>query len=87
MAEEGEHAELAWRTLAWALEQGGEHVRRALEDAFADVRLEPVEVASSSPRMQAHGLLSSDARRQAVQECWEHVIRPVFAQLVGRAAA
>lgn len=55
--DEAAHAELAWRTVVWALAQGGEPVRRAVTAAFAD--LDSVVAAAAPARtsaaLAAHG--------------------------------
>lgn len=57
--DEARHAELAWRTLAWALESGGEGLRMALRNIFAEAakRLPepPEDVEGPAELLEAHG--------------------------------
>jgi hypothetical protein len=55
--DEAAHAELAWRTVAWALAQGVPAVQRAVAAAFADVTAgAPAALAgASSAALAAHG--------------------------------
>lgn len=61
--DEGRHAALAWRTVQWALRQGGERVRRALEEVAAA----PVELAGSAAHVDPDWGLLSAAERRAIQ--------------------
>ena len=47
VADETRHAELAWRTVAWAIREGGAEVHAAVKDAFAE---------ATAPAALAHGL-------------------------------
>ncbi|MDP9002951.1 MAG: ferritin-like domain-containing protein [Myxococcota bacterium] len=69
--DETRHAELAWRTIAWAIATGGQGVRDAIEAAItqegARVRGEMGADAFDAPNdreMLAHGLVSSGRRQQ-----------------------
>ncbi|MCB9777679.1 MAG: ferritin-like domain-containing protein [Alphaproteobacteria bacterium] len=85
--DETEHAELAWKTLAWAVEQGGDEVRRAIMACINSVDPEPVSEAWTSPALVAHGLLPAEEQTAAVRRCLEEVIRPVAASLLARSLA
>lgn len=50
--DEARHAELAWRTLAWSVRQGGDEARRALADALAEL-----EAGSYAPADVLHGVV------------------------------
>jgi hypothetical protein len=73
--DEERHAELAWRTVAWALRAGGEEVARRLIEATATLRDE-LRVGSTEPApgedLSAHGVLGEAAqqaiRRRAISE-------------------
>lgn len=82
--EEGAHAELAWATLRWAVEQGGEPVREALREVFARLSAE-VSVSPDPEGLQAHGVLGLAERQAARRECVERVLMPCAAQLLGEA--
>ena len=57
--DEARHAVLAWRTVKWALERGGDEVREAVMSAFAE-ELHPLEPARATLR---RGGRRSDAAR------------------------
>jgi hypothetical protein len=68
-ADEARHAELAWRTIAWALRTGGAAVRTAVNEVFAELRgsragapNEPVDAD-----LAAHGRLAR-SRLDAVHD-------------------
>ena len=68
-ADEARHAELAWRTIAWALRTGGAAVRTAVNEVFAELRgrrcgapSEPVDAD-----LAAHGRLAR-SRLDAVHD-------------------
>jgi hypothetical protein len=64
-ADEARHAELAWRTVAWALEVGGAEVRAACEQAFAEALAQAPSVPEGAVGLEAHGRLDT-ATLQAV---------------------
>ena len=79
--DEARHAELAWRTVAWAVEVGGDEVRAAVEAAFeaAAARLpSPPQCDPSLPAaaLRAHGRLDGDAIRMACARAWDEVVLP-----------
>ena len=81
--DEGEHAELAWRTLRWAVDLGGEPVRVALRGVFADVQVHGfTEDAPSDPALEAHGLLADADVRRALQRAIDRVILPAAGALL-----
>jgi hypothetical protein len=83
--DEGEHAELAWRTLRWAVDQGGEPVREALRVVFDEaVRAVDgfVEGGESDPELRAHGLLSDEETRRGLRRAMEGVILPAAQELL-----
>ncbi|WP_437491459.1 ferritin-like domain-containing protein [Sorangium sp. So ce1014] len=87
-ADEGRHAELAWRTVAWAIRAGGERVRAAVEEVFAG--LGRVEVAgddgAEGAQLAAHGRFGAAARGEAAARAIEEIVRPAARLLlVGRA--
>lgn len=90
--DESSHAALAWRTIAWALQQGGAPVGIAL------LRLldAPPQIASDGPSaaarraramLAAHGRLSAAALTEAVDDAWRDIIAPMLRGLVGHRGA
>jgi hypothetical protein len=84
--DEERHAELAWRTVAWALRTGGEEVARRLFEGTAMLRGElhgGAKEPAAGLDLSAHGVLSEAARqairRRAVAEvvipCAEALLR------------
>ena len=82
--DETAHAELAWRTVAWALSAGGDEVRRAVQAVFGTVTYPRSPPEHTSPATVAHGLLPPEARDAAVRTCIDEVLRPVMASLLAR---
>jgi hypothetical protein len=85
--DEARHAELAWRTLRWAVDRGGSAVKRAVAralDGFDPLSLAgpPVELA-----VPAHGLLDGRSRREALLRGWREVVAPCLAGLLADDAA
>jgi hypothetical protein len=74
--DEARHAALAWRTLRWALDVGGDEVRAAVAAALRD-----------PPPWPASGLLPPDAARAACLRGWHEVICPAAAALLAGPAA
>jgi hypothetical protein len=81
VSDESRHAELAWRTLRWALDRGGPELRRMLAAAFDGFTpvVPGVDDAVAAP---AHGLLGSRARREAMVRGWREVVEPCLAALL-----
>jgi hypothetical protein len=83
--DESRHAELAWRTVAWAVRVGGDAVREAVRRAFDEASGEGI-IANASPAlagaMNAHGRLTGAelasqldaARRDVVRPCMEALL-------------
>jgi hypothetical protein len=89
MAEDEErHAELAWRTVAWALTSGGAPVHRALSAAVATLRCEPDigDVAIDDP-LARHGALGPRAQRALRCRSLADVVLPCAASLLAGARA
>jgi hypothetical protein len=84
------HAELAWRCVRWAIDQGGTPVADAVARAFAEA-----EVSSRSrsfvdpPGVDAetwrdHGRLSASDAARLVAEGWRGIVEPCARALAGR---
>ncbi|MFT3772563.1 MAG: ferritin-like domain-containing protein [Minicystis sp.] len=89
--DEERHAELAWRTVAWALREGGDHVAEALAGAMATLRAEIDEPAvvttEASLDLAAHGVLSTAAQRSIRRRALAEVVIPCGAALIVRDTA
>jgi hypothetical protein len=78
-ADEARHAELAWRTVAWALSAGGDEVRRAVAQVFAEA-----EAGQNLPRLETCpdaglegcGVLADWRARDLVRRAVREVVLP-----------
>ncbi len=89
--DEARHAELAWRTVAWALAEGGAPVRAAVLEVFGNAaRYLPFgagAVTGIAPAVAAaHGRLGADHARKATVRAIAEVIMPCEAALFAPAA-
>lgn len=80
--DEAGHAALAWRTVRWALEEGGEPVRVAL------LAIEAPAVRETRPRVDAarlaaHGIVDAHGQACALREAWASIVAPLRAELLG----
>jgi hypothetical protein len=82
--DEERHAELAWRTLSFALAAGGEAVARALRSAAEALRGEPGggEPTPAGPDLAAYGALGEAARRAIRQAATAEVALPCLEALL-----
>jgi hypothetical protein len=91
VVDEARHAELAWRTVAWALRASGDDVRAAVEQAFVEAlaarREAPTMNAPVSPAMEAHGQLDPRKAAQVSASALASVVAPAARALLncGRA--
>jgi len=78
--DETRHAALAWRTVAWAIREGGAPVK----DALRAVAVAPRELpaAAADPVLRAHGRLDDATKRGAVLDAWREIIAPTLAELL-----
>jgi hypothetical protein len=88
VADETRHAELAWRFVTWAIDEGGEPVREAVLEAFAGFR--PPE-----PRVEAlddvdlvlygaHGRQAAREGRAIAERAMADLIQPAMCALLSR---
>ncbi len=83
--DEAQHAALAWRSIAWAIEQGGERVRVAVHQAAAALR--PLARAPSSgpddepESLASLGRLSPAQQARARTDAWDGIIEPLLTRL------
>jgi len=85
--DETAHAELAWATLQWALEIGGDAVAAVVREVFASITAPETRDEPWTPTLAAHGLLSPEEEVAAVRECIDEVLGPVVHSLLVAAAA
>jgi hypothetical protein len=87
--DEGRHAALAWRFVAWALRTGGEALRPVVRAAFAealaglDATLAPTTVDASTWR--AHGLATADDERAVLASARRDLFGPCVEALLAGA--
>jgi hypothetical protein len=90
--DEARHAELAWRVLTWALEQGDDATRHAVAEVFGNAARhlpsspEPMEWIAPEVAA-AHGRLDPEAARKAVVRALAEVILPCASALLARTAS
>jgi hypothetical protein len=84
--DEARHAELAWRTVAWAIAEGRAEVRRAVEEAFkgAGQYLPSADegAAEAWDGMERHGRLGPAERRAVLARGLLEVVLPCAARLL-----
>jgi len=81
--DETRHASLAWRTVAWAVREGGDSVRDALRAAAAAVAPpRDLPVAPSDPALLANGRLDEATKRAAVLDAWREIIIPTLEEVL-----
>lgn len=92
-ADEARHAELAWRSVAWAIRAGGERVRAAVAEVFAGIERAAVEERGSGGEsdsahgaagLAAHGRLGDAARAEAAARAIAEIVRPAARMLLAR---
>jgi len=82
--DEARHAELSWRIVSWALQNGGSEVYHAVHAAMVrigGVRLD-IEGATSDT-LEAYGRLSSATLEQVQSQTLQQVILPCIHALLG----
>ncbi len=75
--EETEHAALAWATLRWAIEAGGEEVRQAVREVFASIQPFQRSEGGWSPSLAAHGVPSPDQELADAETGVTRVVLPM----------
>lgn len=88
--DEARHAALAWSTVAWALDQGGEAVADRLREVAAALRSSPApELPAADPEaasLAAHGRLDARGHALAGEHAWAELIEPMLEQLLAASA-
>lgn len=80
--DETRHATLAWATVRWAMDVGGEPVRAAVREAFAEPqRTQPPDPWPPSPALAAWGCVGDDELAKIVRTTRAAVVQPLAAQL------
>jgi hypothetical protein len=75
--DEARHAELAWRAVRWAVEQGGADVRDAVSRAFeAALRKEHASGYRDDVELRVHGRLSRQEAAQVATNAVREVVAP-----------
>lgn len=88
LAEERGHAALAWRTVRWAIDAGGEPVRDAVAAVFAEVAAHgvplPVRVADGphAEHLVAHGIPDAATCGEALRRGLAEVVLPAARALL-----
>lgn len=80
--DETEHAELAWATVQWAIEVGGDEVRDAVHAVFARLGEPRSHALAWTARLAAHGVPSPERERADAAVCVRDVILPVAEALL-----
>jgi hypothetical protein len=80
VADETEHAALAWATVRWALQVGGDEVRAALAEHAARYQVpRAARVRSPAPAL---GYLGAERTQQALDEAYRDVVLPCVRALL-----
>jgi hypothetical protein len=82
--DEARHAALAWATVRWAVETGGDEVRTAVLDRAAAMRPTPRPFPAADPDAAAlarAGRLDARAQAHAHGDAWREIIDPLLASL------
>ncbi len=85
-ADEARHAELAWRTVAWAVETGGCEVRTAVSRAFGEAVAKPGAAGGPSGNDAAPAPAVYGAHGRLEAAVMEQVVAAVMASVVGPSA-
>lgn len=86
--DETRHAELAWATLRWAVEVGGEEVRLAVQAELARASMRAADPGPVDAALEAHGMVDLATARRVAVEGVRELVRPASSALqrVGAAA-
>jgi hypothetical protein len=87
--DEARHAGLAWRALAWIVQEGGSDVREAALDAFREaIRAEPNVVLQdeSHTLLEARGIIKGTHLANLRRVAWERAVQPMAVKVLGKGA-
>jgi hypothetical protein len=85
--DEARHAELSWRTVAWAIQTGGDEVRAAVERALVGALAGHARSSGASTMpagLLAHGRLDDATRAGVVASAVDEIVLPAARVLLGR---
>lgn len=83
--DEARHAELAWRTVSWALREGGSEVRNVLADVLRRRAIQPEHEPDHTPigaALIAHGQLAPADLARASRQALREIVRPCAERLL-----
>ena len=78
--EEEEHAALAWASLRWAIDTGGDRVREAAARAFAEATVRAP--APPVPAVPSHGLIDGRTTEAVMQAAMREIVNPCAAEVL-----
>ncbi len=88
VADESRHAELAFRTVAWAIRVGGTSVRAAVARVFGAMNItEPIGDDHQNDALVAHGRLAPLAEQGVKRRAMDEVVRPALRRLLDASTA
>ncbi len=89
--DETAHAALAWRTVAWAVGEGGDDVRRALVAVATDLRrslvmpgADDANAGANAAELARFGRLTSRDHRRISLQAWNEIIEPTLCAVLDR---
>lgn len=83
--DEARHAELAWRTVSWALREGGAEVRNVLTDVLRRRAIQPEQEPDHTPLgagLVAHGQLAAADLARATRQALREIVLPCAERLL-----
>lgn len=87
-SDEARHAELAWRTVAWTIREGGQAVADSIRSAAASLRAPRASAEDvRPPRLERHGWLAEPARQEVFREGLRDIVLPCAGALLSNHAA
>ena len=82
-ADEARHAELAWRTVVWAVRTGGAPVRAAVAAVLENLDGDEGAAPRREGRLDRHGRLEHEEQRRLAARAIVEVVRPAARALLG----
>jgi len=74
--DEARHAELAWSTVVWAIQTGGDEVRNAVAEVFAGLEVVEETAGPFPGALESHGRLHPAEERRLAARAIVEVVRP-----------
>ncbi|MFT5457275.1 MAG: hypothetical protein ACI9K2_003768 [Myxococcota bacterium] len=81
--DEARHAALAWRTVRWAIQAGGEPVREAVRMAWAATATPEAPAGPTDPLAITHGWVSPADEARVARRTLDRVVAPAVEALLG----